>query len=96
VKHLGDGRWWDAERGQWTDGRGRPLPAWSYMTVFVVALGQPGDAAPAKDHHDPMSNRPRNLKAFCQRSHMIHDRPEHQRRRSMTLRSRKAIGDLFA
>ena len=31
--------------------------------------------------HDPADNRPSNLKAFCQRCHMLHDRPEHQRRR---------------
>jgi hypothetical protein len=26
---------------------------------------------------------------------MLHDRPEHQRRRWLTLRQRKALGDLF-
>ncbi|MCJ2019027.1 hypothetical protein MKK84_16515 [Methylobacterium sp. E-065] len=36
-----------------------------------------------------------NLAAFCQRCHMIHDRPEHQRRRWRTLFRRKAVGDLF-
>ena len=45
--------------------------------------------------HDPTNNRPRNLKAFCQRCHMLHDRKEHQRRRWLTLRQRKALGDLF-
>ena len=45
--------------------------------------------------HDPTNNRPRNLKALCQRCHMLHDREEHQRRRSLTLRMRNAIGDLF-
>jgi hypothetical protein len=45
--------------------------------------------------HDPGNNRPRNLKAFCQRCHMLHDRKEHQRRRRLTLRMRKAVGDLF-
>jgi len=24
VFHLGDGRWWDANRRQWRDGRGHP------------------------------------------------------------------------
>ena len=46
-------------------------------------------------NHDPTQNGPRNLKALCQRCHMLHDRPEHQRRRWLTLRRRKAIGDLF-
>ena len=45
--------------------------------------------------HDPTNNRPKNLKALCQRCHMIHDRNEHRRRRWLTLRMRKAIGDLF-
>ena len=45
--------------------------------------------------HDPTNNRLRNLKALCQRCHMLHDREEHRRRRLLTLRMRKAIGDLF-
>src|SRR5215207_10658374 len=32
---------------------------------------------------------------FCQRCHMLHDRPEHQRRRWFTLFRRKALGDLY-
>jgi len=45
--------------------------------------------------HDPTNNRLRNLKALCQRCHMLHDHEEHQRRRLLTLRMRNAIGDLF-
>ena len=45
--------------------------------------------------HDPTNNRPRNLKALCQRCHMLHDHREHRRRRFLTLRQRKALGDLF-
>ncbi len=45
--------------------------------------------------HDPGNNRLQNLKAFCQRCHMLHDRVEHQRRRRTTLWRRKALGDLF-
>ena len=41
------------------------------------------------------NNRPSNLKAFCQRCHMLHDRPEHQRRRWFTLFRRRALGDLY-
>ena len=25
VCHLGDGRWWDSDKKQWRDGKGRPL-----------------------------------------------------------------------
>ena len=53
------------------------------------------DRAAAHLDHDPGNNRLRNLKAFCQRCHMLHDRAEHQRRRLLTLRMRKALGDLF-
>jgi hypothetical protein len=45
--------------------------------------------------HDPTNNRMPNLKALCQRCHMLHDQDEHQRRRWLTLRMRNAMGDLF-
>jgi hypothetical protein len=45
--------------------------------------------------HDPTNNRLRNLKALCQRCHMLYDREEHRRRRLLTLRMRNAMGDLF-
>jgi hypothetical protein len=96
VCHLGDGRWWDREKKQWRDGRGRPLrqlPAlWLWKgtvrTTRVVLACSHLD-------HDPTNNRPSNLKAFCQRCHMLHDRPEHQRRRWFTLFRRRALGDLY-
>ena len=95
VRHLGDGRWYDEQRGLWVNGRGRTLPR------LVVRDGVPVRItkvwlATAHCDHDPTHNHPKNLKALCQRCHMLHDRPEHQRRRRVTLRMRKAIGDLFA
>ncbi len=82
VFHLGDGRWWDAEMSTWRNGRGRTLRSlppperWNTRLrttrVFLAC---------AHLNHDPTDNRSRNLKAFCQRCHMLHDRPEHQRRR---------------
>ncbi len=95
VKHLGDGRWWDEARGQWVDGRGRPLPRLVVQDGLAVRCTRVVLATAHLDH-DPTNNPPGNLKALCQRCHMLHDRPEHQRRRLMTLRMRKAIGDLFA
>ena len=95
VRHLGDGRWWDEERSAWRDGRGRlvrgalPLPTDGTPTTRVFL-------ATAHLDHDPGNSRPRNLAALCQRCHMLHDRPEHRRRRSITLRMRKGIGDLFS
>jgi hypothetical protein len=42
--------------------------------------------------HDPTNNHPRNLKALCQRCHMIPGCEEHLRRRSATYRARRALG----
>jgi hypothetical protein len=40
-------------------------------------------------------NRARNLKAYCQRCHMLHDREDHRRRRRIAFRKKNALGDLF-
>src|SRR3954467_9622030 len=76
VYHLGDGRWWDEEEQTWRGGKGRalrrlpskaPSPTDATIRVTKVFL------ATAHLDHDPTNNRPRNLKAFCQRCHMLHD-----------------------
>ena len=96
VYHLGDGCWWDEERQAWRNGHGRQL-----RTLFASPSDDPRVRttrvflAAAHVDHDPTNNRSRNLKAFCQRCHMLHDREEHQRRRLLTLRMQKAVGDLF-
>jgi hypothetical protein len=48
--------------------------------------------------HDPShcGRRHRNVKALCQRCHLLHDRPEHRRRIRLTRRRRRALGDLFS
>ncbi len=95
VLHLGDGRWWDKERQIWRNGAGQPLPhlvltdALSTIRMTKVVL------ATAHLDHDPTNNRTRNLKALCQRCHMIHDREERRRQRWLTMHMRKALGDLF-
>jgi hypothetical protein len=84
-------------------GRGRPdVAQWARTPVAGALIGDVVVVrttkvvlATAHLDHDPTNNRPRNLKALCQRCHMIHDRDEHRRRRWLTLRMRKAIGDLF-
>src|SRR5215207_5536663 len=95
VTHLGDGRWWDEAEGAWRNGRGRKLcrlPA----PDLIPSLRQTRVAlATAHLDHDPTNNHPRNLKALWQRCHMIHDRDEHLRRRTVTYRARRAVGDLF-
>ena len=98
VLHLGDGRWWDGEAGRWRDGRGRlmrrTLPTPEDMTASLVKVTRVV-LATAHRNHDTADNTDANLAALCQRCHMLHDRPEHQRRRRITLRARKAVGDLF-
>ena len=96
VFHLGDGRWWDEAERTWRNGRGRKLHSLqtpdlssSNLRTTRVAL------ATAHLDRDPTNNHPRNLKALCQRCHMIHDREEHLRRRAVTYRARRAVGDLF-
>ena len=96
VLHLGDGRWWDEADQIWRTGQGKALtrlpppqrwPRDLDTTRVVLAC--------AHLDHDPTNNRGSNLRAFCQRCHMLHDRQEHQRRRATTYRGRRALGDLF-
>jgi hypothetical protein len=96
VMHLGDGRWWDEQARVWRNGRGRsisnlpePTAGENRLLTTKVFLST------AHLDHDPGNNRSRNLKAFCQRCHMLHDREEHIRRRRLTYRMYKALGDLF-
>jgi hypothetical protein len=96
VYCLFDGRWWDRELGMWRDNKGqavrRPPSVDDLMAgvrVTKVVL-----TATYRDH-DTSNNAYAYLAAFCQRCHMIHDRPEHQRRRWRTLFRRRALGDLF-
>ena len=96
VCHLGDGRWWDRDKKQWRDGKGRPLRRLPALWLWKGTI-RSTRVVLACSHldHDPTNNRPSNLKAFCQRCHMLHDRPEHQRRRWFTLFRRRALGDLY-
>ena len=95
VCHLGDGRWWDPERGTWRDGQGRALRAIDLENLLARISTTRVILATAHRDHDPTNNRVRNLVASCQRFHILHDRDEHRRRRRLTLFRRKALGDLF-
>ncbi len=64
VCHLGDGRWFDEAAGCWRSGKGRALRR--DLTAEVVFTTRVVLACAHMDH-DPGHNRPRNLKAFCQR-----------------------------
>lgn len=94
VFHLGDGRWWDAQRLYWRSGQGRRVrrPA---EDILTLGRWTPVVLACAHLHHDPSDSRFEKLAALCQRCHMIHDAPEHRRRRWMNAHYRRALGDLF-
>ncbi|KQT65861.1 MULTISPECIES: hypothetical protein [unclassified Aureimonas] len=96
VVHLGDGRWWDAEALAWRNGKGRVLQALAPLTCETVVQRTKVALATAHLDHDPGNNHPANLKAFCQRCHMLHDKPEHLRQRDLTYKKRRALGDLFS
>lgn len=89
VYHLGDGRWWDAERRVWNGGPVAGPDMVKLRRTYIVL-------ATAHRNHDTADNRPVNLVAWCQICHMRHDRPEHTRRRAVTYRLRRAVGDLFS
>lgn len=90
VFHLGDGRWWDAEKETCRDGRGKVIRC---EVMGFPSADQDGVRqtrvflATAHLDHDPTNNRPKNLKAFCQRCHLLNDAPEHRRRRHLTIRA---------
>lgn len=94
VMHLGDGRWWDAENRTWRNDRGRSVRP-NVVIVLDAVRTTRVILATAHLDHDPANNLGRNLKALCQRCHLNNDRPEHLRRRSITYRMRRALGDLF-
>src|SRR5690554_2735160 len=61
VAHLGNGRWWDADRQTWRDGRGRkvrlrPLSAFTPDQVLQTRVF----LATAHLDHDPGNNLPGN------------------------------------
>jgi hypothetical protein len=95
IQHRGDGRWWDEADGTWRNGRGHKLKLKGVVVRSIVLRTTKVFLATAHLDHDPTNNHPRNLRALCQRCHMIHDREEHLRRRAMTYKARRALGDLF-
>lgn len=95
VVHLGDGRWWDGEGRCWRDGRGRRVRA-PGDNIIAFARTTRVVLACARLDHDPSNSSFRNLRALCQRCHMLHDAVEHRRRRWLNAYRQRAIGDLLA
>lgn len=92
---LDDGAWYDAEAGAWRSGRGRPLRRSPGLAALSGARLTLPILAACHREHDTSLNGDRDLAAWCQRCHLMHDRPEHLRRRRLTYLRRRALGDLF-
>ena len=95
ISHLGDGRWFDSDAEIWRDGQGRVID-WIDFADYRGQLRRTHVIlATAHIDHNPTNSRAHNLKALCQRCHLLHNRNEHRRRRRITYRRRRALGDLF-
>jgi hypothetical protein len=94
VRVLPDGRWFDATRQTWRNGRGRPA-RWPDIEETTRVRQTRVILAAAHLDHNPGNNRLGNLRSFCQRCHLIHDRPHHLAQRRITYLLRRALGDLF-
>lgn len=96
VSRLDDGRWWDDAQAIWRDGSGGKAPSPAPGTDAGVRTTKVVLAAAHLDHNPSHCGRKhRNIRALCQRCHLLHDRAEHRRQIRLTLRRRRAIGDLF-
>jgi hypothetical protein len=94
LRCLPDGRWFDEQAATWRDRQGRParwpnlVEATRFRTTRVVLAAAHLDS-------DPTNNRQKNLRALCQRCHLLHDLSHHLTQRWITYRRRSADGDLF-
>jgi hypothetical protein len=94
VRCLPDGRWFDQRAATWRDRRGQ-LVRWPDLVEATRFRVTRVVLAAAHLDGNPTNNRLRNLRALCQRGHMLHDRPRHLAQRWITYRRRLAVGDLF-
>lgn len=94
LRCLPDGRWFCERTATWRDGRNRSA-RWPDLIDAAQMRATKAILAAAHLNHDPRDNRLRNLRAFCQRCHLLHDRAYHRAQRWKTLRRRWAVGDLF-
>lgn len=94
LRCLPDRRWFDEEAATWRDRRGRPA-RWPDLVEAMRLCTTRVVLAAAHLDSDPGNNRLANLRAFCQRCHMLHGRPHHLAQRWVTYRRRYALGDLI-
>ena len=91
---LPDGSWLHPVDLTWRTARNRRRAAPDLLGMIGRKQTRVVLAA-AHLRHDPGRNRRGDLRAFCQRCHLQHDRDQHRVQRWITCRSRSAIGDLF-
>lgn len=78
----------------WTDRLGLPTLPPGVDDLVGLRLTRVVTATAHLDH-DPTNNADANLRALCQRCHMIHDRTHHRTQRWRRWRLRLAVADLF-
>lgn len=85
------GRWRRADRVcRWRDSFGRPVaPPRSQIFEIRCLL------TVAHLDHNPQHNEPVNLKALCQRCHLVYDAEHHAQTAYATRRQGRAVADLF-
>jgi hypothetical protein len=94
LRCLPDGRWFDEPAATWRNHRGR-LARWPDLVEATQVRLTRVVLATAHLDGDPTNNRLKNLRALCQRCHLLHDRPYHVAQRWVTYRRRLALGDFF-
>jgi hypothetical protein len=94
LRCLPDGRWFDEQAATWRDRRGRPA-RWPNLVEMARLRTTRVVLAAAHLDSNPTNNRLMNLRALCQRCHLMHDRSHHLTQRWITYRRRSADGDLF-
>jgi hypothetical protein len=73
VHHLGDGRWFDERHQTWRNGRGREVAWPAYRVLQPQADARGARHGPSRPQ--PSNSRPGNLRALCQRCHLLQTAP---------------------
>ena len=76
VRCLPDGRWFDEQAATWRDRQGR-MARWPDLVEATQFRMTRVVLAAAHLDSDPTNNRLTNLRALCQRCHLLHDQSHH-------------------
>src|SRR5690349_18415479 len=73
IWRLADGSWWDQDQARWRNGRGKIIKRLPRTRDILSSIKSTKVIlAAAHLDHDPGHNSDTNLKAFCQRCHLLH------------------------